>query len=217
MSWVAGWFSGIQLDRQILMFSLVLNPKSPFYNTFKHLLTSLSQWFQSCLWPTDVVVLERNSRDVHERIRQINETAEQLCDTLQQHPRGTLVISWLVYGYSFVVVACVYYPKYMDRDVYNSFRRPDGGYGGLFSLVLRSSDNSDREAKHFYDHLSIKKGPSLGTNFTLACPYTLLAHYNELDDVQRFGVDRTLIRVSVGLQPIDELIDIFTRALDLLN
>ena len=25
------------------------------------------------------------------------------------------------------------------------------------------------------------KGPSLGTNFTLACPYTILGHYLELD------------------------------------
>jgi cystathionine gamma-synthase len=29
----------------------------------------------------------------------------------------------------------------------------------------------------FFDALDTHKGPSLGTNFTLACPYTLLAHY----------------------------------------
>ena len=29
----------------------------------------------------------------------------------------------------------------------------------------------------FFDALEVQKGPSLGTNFTLACPYTVLAHY----------------------------------------
>lgn len=31
-----------------------------------------------------------------------------------------------------------------------------------------------------YD-LQVAKGPGFGTNFTLACPYTLLAHYTELE------------------------------------
>ncbi len=53
------------------------------------------------------------------------------------------------------------------------------------------------EAMTFFDHLETAKGPSLGTNFTLwqeisslafylkltvvSSPYTLLAHYGELD------------------------------------
>jgi len=46
----------------------------------------------------------------------------------------------------------------------------------------------------------VNKGPSLGTNFTLVCPYTLLAHYCELDWAASFGVPGHLIRVSVGLE-----------------
>jgi cystathionine gamma-synthase len=52
----------------------------------------------------------------------------------------------------------------------------------------------------------VAKGPSLGTNFTLVCPYTLLAHYNELPWAEEFGVDRFLIRVSVGLETIEVVI-----------
>jgi cystathionine gamma-synthase len=55
----------------------------------------------------------------------------------------------------------------------------------------------------FFDALNVFKGPSLGTNFTLACPYTLLAHYTELDWAEGFGVDRRLVRVSVGLEHVD--------------
>lgn len=70
------------------------------------------------------------------------------------------------------------------------------GYGCLLSFELHPSLHT----KVFYDHLLVNKGPSLGTNFTLVCPYTLLAHYCELDWAAGFGVSSHLIRVSVGLE-----------------
>ncbi|KAF9239783.1 pyridoxal phosphate-dependent transferase [Melanogaster broomeanus] len=41
----------------------------------------------------------------------------------------------------------------------------------------------------FFDTLACLKGPSLGTNFTLACPYTILAHYTELPWAAQYGVE----------------------------
>ena len=64
-----------------------------------------------------------------------------------------------------------------------------------------------------YDALPLAKGPSLGTNFTLVCPYTLLAHYEELDWAESCGVPRHLIRVSAGLEPLGDLVARFERAL----
>lgn len=52
----------------------------------------------------------------------------------------------------------------------------------------------------FFDHLNVRKGPSLGTCYTLACPYTVLAHYDELAWAAACGVSASLIRVSVGLE-----------------
>ena len=45
----------------------------------------------------------------------------------------------------------------------------------------------------------------LGTTFTLACPFTLLAHYGELDWAESCGVSRYLIRISVGLEEVADL------------
>ena len=59
----------------------------------------------------------------------------------------------------------------------------------------------------------VTKGPSLGTNYTLACPYTLLAHYPELDWAESCGVSRWLVRVSVGLEQAADLIERFDQAL----
>jgi cystathionine gamma-synthase len=65
----------------------------------------------------------------------------------------------------------------------------------------------------FYDAIDTAKGPSLGTNFTLASPYVLLAHYQELDWAASMGVDPSLIRISVGLGETPEQVAIFQDAL----
>jgi cystathionine gamma-synthase len=65
----------------------------------------------------------------------------------------------------------------------------------------------------FYDGLDVAKGPSLGTNFTLICPYTLLAHYHELDFALSCNVPPNLIRIAVGLEDFDVLKARFEAAL----
>ena len=66
----------------------------------------------------------------------------------------------------------------------------------------------------FYDALEFAKGPSLGTNFTLICPYTLLAHYHELDFAMSYNVAPNLLRIAVGLENINDLKAKFTRAFE---
>lgn len=67
----------------------------------------------------------------------------------------------------------LFHPKLTQRKIYDAYRRPNGGYGGLFSLSLKEGLSPTA----FYDALDVYKGPSLGTNYTLACPYTLLVGF----------------------------------------
>lgn len=80
----------------------------------------------------------------------------------------------------------------------------------MISVVLKPEYSHEA----FYNSLKCSKGPSLGTNFTLASPYTILAHYGELDWAEEYEVSRKLIRVSVGLEEVNDLIGIFADALD---
>ena len=89
--------------------------------------------------------------------------------------------------------------------------RSGAGYGCLLSFELKQGR---QQAQLVYDALRVSKGPSLGTNFTLACPYTQLAHYDELAWAESCGVAADLLRVSVGLEDPDELWMRFQRALD---
>lgn len=145
------------------------------------------------LFSEDAIVLEHNARAFPERVARMNANTLRVAEHLAAHP----------------AIERVYYPAFTERAAYDALRRPNGGYGMLLSLVLK--DPSATPA--FYDLLQVSKGPSLGTDFTLACPYALLAHYTELDWTERCGVSRHLIRVSVGLENPDSLTRRFAEAL----
>ncbi|ENH68248.1 Cystathionine gamma-synthase [Fusarium oxysporum f. sp. cubense race 1] len=181
-------FSG---DSNVMGGGLVLNPESKYYRTLK---TTMNEIYEDNYWPEDVIFMERNSRDFESRVVRINANSDAICEVLRTHP----------------LVKSIYYPKYNDsKSHYEKVRLPDGGYGGLLSVVFQQKEH----AQAFFDALPLAKGPSLGTNFTLASPYVLLAHYQELEWAGQFGVDPYLVRVSVGLEETTELQDTFTNAL----
>ncbi len=174
----------------VLAGAVTLNPRSPHYVTLHRLLRDESP-ANSLLWHEDAVVLEKNSRDFVERSARMSANAAALASWLEQHP----------------AVEAVYYPR--DGDGFEEVARPGAGRGCLLSFVLRDP----AKAPAVYDNLQVSKGPSLGTNFTLCCPYTLLAHYTELEWAAQCGVRADLLRVSVGLEEIDDLKARFAAAL----
>jgi len=108
----------------------------------------------------------------------------------------------------------VFYPKCNpSRDNYEAFRSAEGGYGGLLSVVF----HDDNHAVTFYDAIETAKGPSLGTNFTLTSPYTILAHYTEMEWAAKYGVEKGLVRISVGLEDQDQLVETFKHALEAIE
>ena len=170
----------------------------------------------STLFPTDVLTLERNSRDFIPRNTRLNSNALAIARLLNTSPH----------------VKAVYYPHpdiHPDPHtsaLYASYRRkphptaptteattPVPGFTPLLSLTF----HDPAHAPIFYDNLPaplIHKGPSLGTNFTLVSPFVLLAHYNEMEWAARFGVEGALVRVSVGLEAEAELLGAFGGALE---
>ena len=169
----------------------VVNPAGPFAGD---LLARLRAEHEAAVWGGDALLMDRHSEDFSERMRQVNATTAALCDLLADHP----------------AVESVFYPGRLDRARYDAFRLPGAGYSGLFSIVLK---DAARTSAAFYDRLRISKGPNLGTTFTLCCPFTLLAHYGELDWAERCGVSRYLVRFSIGLEPEADLRERLLEAL----
>lgn len=184
-------FSG---DSNVLSGCLVPNKGSKFYNTMKGW---LNEKYLNHFWKEDCLYLERNSRDFVNRNNKTNYNAEQVLKLFEKYQAK---------GY----VTKIYYPKVAETRVnYENIKTKEGGYGGLISVLF----SQHRYAHKFYNAVLLSKGPSLGTNFTLICPYSVLVHYNELPEVAKWGIHEDLIRISVGLEPTEELIASFESAI----
>lgn len=186
------YFSG---SGNVLAGSMVLNPAGRHYSLLK---AAADRQFEELLCDRDVHVLEENSRDVSQRVQIINRNAAELAARLMAHDR----------------VADVFHPSVTDSSVSGPLQTAHGGHGGLLSIVLK---NAEQNTPTFFDALAVCKGPNLGTNFTLCCPYTILAHYHELDFAESCGVSRWLLRISVGIEPMDYIWNRFQNALELLQ
>jgi cystathionine gamma-synthase len=85
---------------------------------------------------------------------------------------------------------------------------------GLLSVVF------DKDLAFYYDKLQVAKGPSLGTEFTLAMPYVYLAHYEYLKSemglhvLKKLGINPNLLRISVGTEPIEDIVNAFQFVLE---
>ena len=136
-----------------------------------------------------------DSNVTKKQVRASNENADSLVNLLQSRSD---------------VVKRVYHPSTEATELYDEYRNEGGGYGALLSIQFCN----DMQARRFYDSLDAAKGPGFGSNFTLVCPYTMIAHFNELDWCRSFGIDPNLVRVWVGLEERDELLSVFRAALD---
>jgi cystathionine gamma-synthase len=185
------WLSG---TGDVMAGMAVVRPDSPFAGELQAALTEESA-ASSPLYVGDAEVLLSNLKGFPTRMDQHNANGEALAAMLAGHP----------------AVAEVYHPSITTKENYDRIKAPRGGYGPLLSFVLKNP----KKAPKVFDALKVSKGPSFGTPFTLACPYTLLAHYHELEWAEGCGVAPELIRVSCGTEDTADLLAHFAAALDL--
>lgn len=87
------------------------------------------------------------------------------------------------------------------------------GAGCLITIELKG------EMRAVYDKIDLVKGPSFGVEFTIASPFLWLAHFDEVtspkgrDSVRAAGLDPDLLRISVGLESVEEIWSAFETAL----
>ena len=179
--------------------SAVLNPNSALYSELK---PHFDANYGNDFFAADAQKLLDNSEDYFARSATLNANAAMLVDYLHkesQDPNSP--------------VAAVYYPTVNPSKAnYDAFKRPATenfvpGYGCLFSVEL----DSEQTTIAFYDNLKVNNGPHLGAHRTLALPY-VKALYEDLEVVKPMGLKGEQIRISVGLEPQDELLQVFKDA-----
>ena len=146
----------------------------------------------------DVKTLSRNIRKFEERMNKINFNSEIIANFLNNHK----------------AVKKVYYPILENDPNYPLSKKYLKGGSGLLSFLLKESTKEN--AEKFYDNIGppILKGPSLGSEKSLLSPYVIMAHYDESkEELQRLGLEFYLMRLSVGIEPVDFIIQSIESAL----
>ncbi len=95
---------------------------------------------------------------------------------------------------------------------FKALQRPGAGAGCLITIELTG------EMRAVYDKIDLVKGPSFGVEFTIASPFLWLAHFDEVTSpagrasVRAAGLDPDLLRISVGLESVEEIWSAFEDA-----
>ena len=99
------------------------------------------------------------------------------------------------------------------RRNYEAVARGGNRPGALLSVEF------NRPLAEVYDRLRVVKAASFGLQFTMACPFLYLTHFDKVrSDAGRtflrdHGLEPDLLRVSAGIEPFDRIRDVFDEAM----
>ncbi|MDF2883573.1 MAG: mccB [Clostridiaceae bacterium] len=108
-------------------------------------------------------------------------------------------------------IEMVYYPGFEDHPGYAVQTKQAKGYGGIISFVIKK----DYDYKKFLESLElITFGESLGGVESLICHPASMTHASIPYDIrQKVGIVDNLIRLSVGIESAEDLIEDLSKAL----
>ena len=130
------------------------------------------------------------------RMKKHNESASALAAFLEAHPK----------------VRKVNYPGLASHPQHSLAKKQMNGFGGMLSFELKGSM---KEATRFTEALRVATlGASLGAVETLVVQPAAMTHTQLTPaDRRKTGISDTLIRVSVGIEDAEDLIEDFAQAL----
>jgi len=146
--------------------------------------------------PHAAFLLHRGLKTLALRMRQHNESALRIARFLEEHP----------------AVSRVNYPGLESHPRHERACRLFGGFSGMLSVELKGGlEASERFMKSV--RLPVV-APSLGGVETLVTRPATTSHSGmSPEDRRRLGISDGLIRVSIGIESTDDLLEDFSRAL----
>jgi len=155
------------------------------------------QAFGTTLDAYSASLLERGLKTFELRAQQMAANAQAVAAYLARHP----------------LVTNVRYPGLADDPGHAiAVRQMNGGFGGMMAFDV---GESIEHAKSFIDGLKlIHHAVSLGSTESLICiPYLTTMLYMPPERRTTFGVRQQTVRLSVGIEPVDLLIEDIAQAL----
>ena len=146
--------------------------------------------------PFDAWLIQRGLKTVGLRVRQQGASAQSIAAWLEAHPQ----------------VARVHYPGLKSHPQHAIAAKQMSGYGGVLSFELKGTA---ADAERFVASTQLfALGESLGGVRSLACIPAKQTHASMTQEARdRAGIKDTLVRLSVGLEHPDDLIEDLQAAL----
>jgi cystathionine beta-lyase/cystathionine gamma-synthase len=148
------------------------------------------------LGPMDAWLVLRGTKTLPLRMDRHNASAHALAEFLATHPK----------------VSRVYYPGLPDHPQHALARRQMRGFGGLIAFELGSLER----ARTLLNHVRLMAlAESLGGVETLISHPATMTHASVPPDRrQQIGITDDMVRVSVGIEDLDDLKEDLMQALD---
>lgn len=147
--------------------------------------------------PFDSFLTLRGLRTLHPRIRQHEENASVIANVLQEQDN----------------VATVYYPGLPDHPGHQLAKRQQKGFGGMVSFEIDGGEPAVRAFVETLKYFSLAE--SLGGVESLVCHPASMTHAPVAEERKAAaGITPTLIRLSVGLESVEDLVTDLLEALD---
>lgn len=150
----------------------------------------------ACLDPMSAFLILRGMKTLALRMRQHNDNALQLATWLEQHPK----------------VECVNYPGLPSHPQHELARSQMTGFGGVLSFVLKGGFD---EVRRVLPRCKLMlRAATLGSVDTLLGVPSTTSHVEcTAEERVALGIPAGLVRCSVGIEDIRDLIADFTQAL----
>lgn len=146
--------------------------------------------------PHDAWLTMRGAKTLALRMRQHAENAQMVAEYLEAHPE----------------VDRVYYPGLASHPQHQLARAQMSGFGGMVSFVLKGEQSRALDFANRLKYFSLAE--SLGGVESLICHPARMTHGSiPKEDRERRGVTDGLLRLSVGIEDADDLLDDLRSAL----
>ncbi|WP_260280149.1 methionine gamma-lyase [Proteus terrae] len=150
----------------------------------------------ACLSPHDASLILRGIKTLGIRMEQICQNAQRIAQYLEDNPK----------------VETIYYPGLVSFPQYELAKRQMRLAGGMIAIELKGGIKAGRE---FLNRLNLfSRAVSLGDCESLAQhPATMTHATYSAEERQRHGISDGLIRLSIGLEDVNDLIADLKQAL----
>lgn len=148
--------------------------------------------------PQNIYLLQRGLKTFELRMQRHNENGQHVAEFLANHPR----------------VEKVYYPGLKTHPGHEIAAKQMRGFGGLITFLVKDADW--RQTANVVDATQIARiGPSLGgVESLIEQPYVMSYFEQTPEDRRRFGIPDNMIRLALGIENTDDLIEDLRQALE---